>query len=176
MKTIKQLKLLLHTNNITYSFTPLPESILGYFQNDTSGNYIMINSVLEKDKNLYKCILAEEIGHFFTTIGINESLEHITYRTKLYIDKQEEKAIKWACEYLINTDILLQYLSTHIYANLYDLIDFFEVTEKFMIQKLDFMSKMKLHWHIKDKHYLCLSNLPSVYIATFFDTSLIKKI
>lgn len=176
MKTIKQLMQLMSTNEITYSICPLPEDVMGYYQGDLDGDYILINEVLEDDYIKHKCVLAEEVGHYFTTIGVNEPLESITYRKLLLINRQEEKALKWAIDYLIDTDVLLQYLSSDISASLEDLIDYFEVTNDYMIQKLHLMAREKLYWHIRDKHYLCLSNLPSIYIATFFDDSMINKI
>lgn len=169
MKKIHQLKQLIHTNKITYEINSLPEDRLGYYQHSTSGFFIIIDDSLIDDPIMHKCVLAEEVGHYFTTIGKNEPKKGITYRKRVAIDKEEEKAIKWAVDYLIDTARLLQYLSTNLYDRFDELVDYFEVTEEYMLLKLQFMGRQKLHWHIRDLHYLCLSNLPSVHIVTFFD-------
>ncbi len=175
MKTIQQLEQLIYSNEIKYDIRDMPDQILGYYQSGSSGDYILMNSSIEKDPIHFKCVLSEEIGHYFTTSGVNESRKCITYCTKVGIDKEEEKAIRWGIDFLIDTDLLLKYISNFTLATLDDLVDYFQVTEEFMLKKLDFMARIKLYWHVKDKHYLCLSNLPSVYMTTFFDTSLIDK-
>ncbi|BEP28781.1 ImmA/IrrE family metallo-endopeptidase [Helicovermis profundi] len=165
---MKKLLYLLSTNNITYSIVLLPESVLGYFHNDSDGSFILINQSIENNIPLHRCVLAEEIGHYFTTVGINEPLNSILYASNLSILKQEEKAIKWATDFLINTDSLLKYISSNIQCSFNDLIDFFNVTDIFMKEKLKFMSLEHLYWHITDSHYLCLANLPNIFITSRF--------
>lgn len=41
-----------------------------------------------------KCVLAEEIGHYFTCISINEPMNDSTYNHNLMIEKQEMKVMK----------------------------------------------------------------------------------
>lgn len=176
MKTITQLNQLIKSHNITQDIDLLPENLLGFYQHSSSGFYIILKDCPEmhNDDRLYKCVLAHEVGHYFTTIGINEPLKTNTYSKNMRILKEENKADKWAVDYLIDTELLIDYLSTHTLARLEDLIDHFQVTEDFMLKKLKFMSDEKNYWHVRDKQYLCLSNLPSMYIATFFDSSHIE--
>ena len=175
MKTTYQLMQIIRNNNILFEINSLPEDRLGFYQHSSHATVIIIDDSLNNDPIHFKCILAEEIGHYFTTIGDNMPYKGITYRKRVAIDKEEEKAIKWAVDYLIDTTRLLHYLSTNLYDRFDELVDYFEVTEEYLLLKLQFMGRQKLHWHIRDMHYLCLSNLPSVHIATFFDEKFASK-
>lgn len=176
MKTINQLNKLIQTHNIIQDIDLLPKGKLGYYHHSSSGFYIILRDCPEMHNNdrLYKCVLAHEVGHYFTTIGTNEPMKTDTYTKRMRTLKEETKADKWAVNYLIDTDLLIEYLSSHTLAIVEDLVDHFQVTEDFILKKLKFMAEKKNYWHLKDKQYLCLSNLPSMYIATFFDSSRIE--
>ncbi len=59
---------------------------------------IFLDISLKKDKNKHIEVLAEELGHYFTTVGI--SVGNIkTYSDKLELNKVENKADKWATNF-----------------------------------------------------------------------------
>jgi Domain of unknown function (DUF955). len=67
------------------------------------------------DKNLdtiaeKRSIMAEELGHHFTTVGQCISREFYNYSNRLQIDKAEYVALRWAANYLISDDDLLDAL------------------------------------------------------------------
>jgi len=68
-----------------------------------------LESVAEK-----RSIMAEELGHHFTTAGYCISREFYNYSARQYIDKTEYKALRWAANYLISDDALLDALQDGI--------------------------------------------------------------
>lgn len=171
MKNISHLQQLLKDNNILYGLDDLPLNTLGYFQSSESGDYIIIKDCpdIHNDDTLLKCVLAEEIGHYFTTIGRNEPLKSNTYHRNMMIEKEETKAMKWATDYLIDTDLLISYLTDHTLSKIPDIADHFQVTENFVLQKFEFMKRKEEYWKLRDQVYLCLARLPSIFIADLWD-------
>lgn len=76
----------------------------------------------EKEKN---CMLAEELGHHFTTYG------DILDQTDICNRKQELKARAWGIEALANLDLLIEG-----YFNTYDsseLAEYLDITDEFLV-------------------------------------------
>lgn len=176
MKNISHLKQIMKDNNILYGLDKLPQDTYGYFQSSESGNYIILNDCIDIQNNddLLKCVLAEEIGHYFTTIGVNIPYNSNTYHYNLMIEKEEIKALKWATEYLIDTDHLIEYLANHTLAKTPDIAHHFHVTEQFIISKLEFMKRKDEYWQLRDQIYLCLARLPTIFIADLWDEHFIE--
>jgi len=107
----------------------LPETIKGlYYENS-----IAINKGLRtnKEKN---CILAEELGHYFTTIGDILNLKIESNR------KQEIRARNWAIQKLVPFDDLVLAFQKG-YESVYELAEYLDVTEDFMKEALLFYQK-----------------------------------
>jgi len=171
MRNISQLQQLMQENNILFGLDDLPRNTYGYFQSSESGDYIIINDCIDiqNDDALLKCVLAEEIGHYFTTIGINEPVNTNTYHRNMMIEKEETKALKWATDYLIDTELLIAYLADHTLAKVPDIAHHFQVTDNFVINKLEFMKRKDEYWKLRDQIYLCLVRLPTIFIADLWD-------
>lgn len=112
-----------------------------YFYVHGSGPAILCDSSLEKPENrrLHNCVLAEEIGHYFTAPQSNIFKMYgscnLDYLHQLQRSRDEIKALKWAVNYLIpdeqfNKAILDGCQSVH------ELAEFFDVTEWFVYRKL----------------------------------------
>ncbi|KYG88831.1 hypothetical protein A0U40_14100 [[Bacillus] sp. KCTC 13219] len=105
-----------------------------------SDNVIWINkwipSIVEK-----RCVLAEELGHYHTTVG------NILDQTNIINRKQELKARGWAYEKLIPLSNIILAHKSHI-INRYELAEFLNVTEEFLEAALD--------WY-KSKYGLCVT-------------------
>jgi Zn-dependent peptidase ImmA (M78 family) len=63
---------------------------------------VKLNSVVEE-----RSIMAEELGHHFTSVGYCVNRQFYNYSTRLHISKIEYKALRWAANYLISDDDLL---------------------------------------------------------------------
>lgn len=77
-----------------------------------------------------RCILAEELGHHYTTYG------DILDQTKVSNRKQELRARLWAYDKLIGLSGILQGFKAGC-RNRYELAKFLDVTEEFLQEALD---------------------------------------
>lgn len=128
------------------------------------------------DPIMLRSVLAEEIGHYFTTIGNHIPSENMTYNEMLLIEKQENKASKWSTDYLIPTKSLLDCFSVDEYITWAELSRLFQVTEELIKHKLTFMSRELLQWYISDNRVLCLTTLPLLTVGRVFDIDALDEI
>jgi Predicted Zn peptidase len=75
-----------------------------------------------------RCIMAEELGHHFTSCGSNIPREFYHYAARLTISKTEHRALKWAAKYLIPRDKLCPAIENGV-VHTWELADYFNVTE-----------------------------------------------
>ena len=75
-------------------------------------------------------ILAEELGHYFQTVG------DITDQTKIDNQKQEYKARKWAGYKLIPAEDIIDAVN-HGYREVYEIADYLGVDEEFLRECLE---------------------------------------
>ena len=107
----------------------LPENIKGlYYENS-----IAISKRLQTNTER-KCILAEELGHYFTSIGDILNLKIESNR------KQEIRARNWAIQKLVPFDDLVLAFQKG-YESVYELAEYLDVTEDFMKEALLFYQK-----------------------------------
>lgn len=107
----------------------LPERIKGlYYENS-----IVINKKLKTNKER-KCVLAEELGHYFTSVGDILNLKIESNR------KQEIRAKNWAIQKLVPFDELVLAFQEG-YTNVYELSEYFDVTEDFMKESILFYQR-----------------------------------
>lgn len=93
------------------------------------GNKILINAKLENEKEK-SCTLAEELGHYHTTVG------NILDQSVVSNRKQEFKARTWAYNKQIGlTGIINAYKAKC--QNLFEMAEFLDVTEEFLLDALD---------------------------------------
>lgn len=93
-----------------------------------SGNIIWINkslSTIEKS-----CTLAEEVGHYETSVG------DITDLRKTESRKQELKARRWAHQKMIPLDALVHAAQEGV-SNQFELAEHLGVTEEFLLEALE---------------------------------------
>lgn len=98
-------------------------------------NVIWLNKNIETNTEK-SCVLAEEIGHHLTTVGI------IIDQGKLENRRQEKKARRWAYEELLPLSTFIEAYRTGVQSR-YELAEFIGVTEEFLGQAIQ---------HYKEKH------------------------
>ncbi|HHT49022.1 MAG TPA: ImmA/IrrE family metallo-endopeptidase [Firmicutes bacterium] len=91
------------------------------------------------DQSHFRCVLAEELGHFFTTPR-ESIITHYHCRSRIRTYREEYQAMVWAVNYLI-PDHELELALNHMPA--WELIDFFRVDPEFLAFKLK-LSKDRL--------------------------------
>jgi Zn-dependent peptidase ImmA (M78 family) len=164
MITTEKLETIITKCHIIKSFYPLPKSTLGYYYYDGDYYCILINESIKSSERLYRVVLAEEIGHYRTTIGDITPRKYMCYADRLAVDKKELQALKWATDFLIPTETLLKVIKERVASTVQELSDYFFVTHDFFMRKLGFMAKQKDLWDIDEERVLCLYSLPSVFI------------
>lgn len=93
------------------------------------GNSLIINKNINTDEKL--CILAEELGHFKTTVG------NITDQTKIYNRKQEVKARAWGYNESIGLQGLIDAFNKG-YTDAIDIANFLCVDLKFLNDAINY--------------------------------------
>lgn len=123
---------------------------------------IFLDNSLKKDKNKHIEVLAEELGHFFTSVGI--SVGNIkTYSDKLELNKVENKADKWATNFLITEEDIINLINKNITC-IYEMADIIGVSVEILMKKFKYLSKVKQMLDLGNGKYLILTNLPSLII------------
>lgn len=115
----------------------LPDGIKGLYIETGHTRMILLNKTLPLQTEK-RCVLAEELGHYYTTFG------NITDQTDVRNRKHEKRARNWAYEKLITMDKLVEASRLGI-RNRYELAEYLEVTEPFLEEAL---------LHFKEKYGL----------------------
>lgn len=136
MKSLSDIYSLIEDENIELEEVYFKSSNIEgiYFKVSGMNPIIGINKKLLTDTRKYISVLAEEIGHHFTSSGDLTS-ECITYADKLNKSKQEKKARIWAANFLISDEEIIGAL-LNISGTLSGLALHFNVTEEIIKYKL----------------------------------------
>lgn len=96
---------------------------------------IGLNKGLRSNTPLLRCVMAEELGHHFTTVGhcVPREFYHHSMRTRIH--KAEYKALRWAAKYLIPLDKLEGAWIDGL-ANVGELAEHFNVIEHMMLFRI----------------------------------------
>lgn len=92
------------------------------------GNRIAVSKKLRTDKEKC-CVLAEELGHFYKTVG------DITDQSKIENLKQECTARRWAYEKLVGIIDIINAFNIGI-RNRYEMAEYLNVTERFLEESI----------------------------------------
>ena len=92
-------------------------------------NVILINKDLSSIEKA--CVLAEELGHYYTTHG------NILDQSKTENRKQEQRARNWACSRMVTLDKFIDAYKNDV-SNIHEFAELVCVTEEFMQEALDY--------------------------------------
>jgi Zn-dependent peptidase ImmA (M78 family) len=143
---------------------PLPKKIQGFYSFSDSGPQIVMNHNLCEWDPEYRSVLAEEIGHHFTSIHETHPQTGMSYYKRVQHDRIESKAMRWAANFLIPTEQLLCTIEDCSVSCIQELADTFQVTVELVNHKLYYMSCTAPYWTLRSGRELCLASLPSIYI------------
>lgn len=116
-------------------------------------NTITLNSCLETEAEK-KCVLAEELGHHFTSYGNIMDLSKIENR------KQERRARAWAYDRLIGITGLINAYK-HGCRNRYEIAEYLNVSEQFLEEAITYYNE-KYGLYYKIDNYILYFNPLSV--------------
>lgn len=111
-------------NNISTYEMPLSKRNKGFY----ADNVIWINKHLTTNDKI--CTLAEELGHYHTSVGDILDQSNLTNR------KQERQARNWAYKKLIPLDKIIDAFHAGVQSS-YELAKYLNVTEEFLLETLN---------------------------------------
>ena len=126
---------------------------------------ILMANILKSNTIRMTEVLAEELGHHFTSMGDN--IEPKNYFDKVNIDKCEAKALRWVCNFLVPKDELIDELRKRP-ASIDELADGLSVSRDILMQSFYYLSLNNEYLQIEDDEFLILSNYPTLYIYNKF--------
>ncbi|WP_083516105.1 ImmA/IrrE family metallo-endopeptidase [Alicyclobacillus sendaiensis] len=99
--------------------------------------FIVLNPRIERSQVLYRCVLAEELGHYFTVPFYLCYRPFACYADRLTLSRDEFRALRWAARFLIpDGDIDPRHLEN---MTIDELADYFNVTVEIMEVRLKLM-------------------------------------
>ena len=123
---------LAESENIAVGYSMLKSPILGFYWKPVDACPIIgLSFRLHTDRRLHRCVLAEEIGHHFTSSGVRIAKKHHSIQDRLSIDKCEYKALWWAAHHLVPENDLLDIVGEGL-CEIWELAEHFNVTEEMM--------------------------------------------
>lgn len=170
MGRIEDLHQLIESENIILDITDmLPYNVDGiYLKSDASFPVIGINRNIISDKIKYSIVLAEELGHHFTSVG-DSSVMFNSYAKRLQLDKAEIQALKWATEYILPIDKLKPaFLKMHN-RKIDSIYNELEVPHEFLLARLKFLSHRFDCIDLDENTALLLTTLPNIYTIANVD-------
>lgn len=117
-----------------WDFVPPLEAV--YMSSPGIPPVIGLSRSLFDSRAYFRCVLAEEIGHHFTTVGSALPETHFHYSNRLDVSRAEYRALRWAAEYLIPLERLEECLHNNI-SEIWNLAEYFDVTEQMMRFRLN---------------------------------------
>jgi len=123
-----------HLQGVTVMDTDLLEQTLGVYVNSDGRPIILLKKGLDQRSRL--CILAEEVGHYVTTVG------DITDQAKIQNVKQELTARRWAYDQLIEPGDIIMAIKDGA-DSVHALAEYLEVTEDFLVDALAYLKTKK---------------------------------
>ena len=92
---------------------------------------IGLDHSLHSNYRLHRCVMAEELGHHFTSSGVRIAKRHCSTQDRLTIDKIEYKALRWAANFLVPENDLLDAIASGL-IEVWELAEDFDVTDEMM--------------------------------------------
>lgn len=123
---------------IAVEYYDLLPPILGLYWATDEITAIGLDRSLQKNYSLLRCVLAEELGHHFTTTDEDIGKTFYSQHDRIMISKAEYKALRWAALHLMPRADLYSAFDAGI-VHTWELADYFNVTEymvKFRCQLL----------------------------------------
>jgi hypothetical protein len=126
---------------ITYDNIAKRFKTLGLYDNDGASRQIILHAGLKDCPRLHKCILSEELGHHFTSVGVSFYKAANCQFWKLNHIKTELRALKWSSFHLIPDERLLHAIHAERLREIEEFEEYFEVTPELLLFRLRYVKK-----------------------------------
>lgn len=136
MKKLEELFQIIEKENVIFEETDIQyENSKGIYINiPEMPPTIGISKTIVNDSCKYLSIVAEEVGHHFTSVG-NLTIRSKNYSEKLLKNKKENKAKLWAANFLISDEDFVQALHKCV-STPCDMCECFNVTNEILQYKI----------------------------------------
>ena len=101
-----QLLQLAEREKIIVEYWELERPLEAIYWNESGRAAIGLSESLSECRAHYRTVLAEELGHHFTSACDGLSGTYYHYANRVNINREEYRALKWAAQYLIPDDKL----------------------------------------------------------------------
>lgn len=133
-----------------WDFKPPLEGV--YLAHENIPPYIGIAKSVREDEKRMRCILAEELGHHFTSVGSAIPTKIFFYSNRVWTSRVEYRAMKWASQFLLP----LSHIRTAFNKGLFqpwEIADYFGVTPNFAKFRLRLPDIQNIHKEDKDGQF-----------------------
>lgn len=128
-----------HIKVIYKEMSHIPERLHGlYLYDKRFGPLIILGKHLLTNYRLHKCVLAEEIGHLYTSPRTNILTAYTSANLKALMSQDERKALEYATNLLMPNGEFNRAVSEGC-QSVYDLAERFDVTEWLVYRKLEIL-------------------------------------
>jgi Zn-dependent peptidase ImmA (M78 family) len=142
---MEQLLQLVDQERIALSYFDLslsPRRLYGLYFVAREVPHIILHKDLEHNLALHRSILAEELGHHFTVPQSNVIVPYTSYSMKLALSRDESRALRWACDFLMPDVDFRKAIHSGI-TNPHDFAEYFVVTPWLVYRKLRFFIRRR---------------------------------
>lgn len=155
---------LIQDEGILLNYSVLPDGLEGMCHLIDGTSAIVIDERIVINERQYRTVLAEELGHHFTLSWNSVSRRKASIGGTIKYEKAELKAHRWAADYMIPTNPLLESLCQLQPITMESLAEHFAVDESLVTHKLEALAAEKFYWDLENGLRLVLTNLPDVYL------------
>ena len=115
-----------------WDFVPPLEAVFLSLPNGKA--FIGLDKSLKKNIPYMRCVLAEEIGHYYTTVGDHLPVTLFHYAHRITLSQAEHKALRWAAEYLMPADEIRMAYAEGL-REPWEFAERFDVTEQMVLSR-----------------------------------------
>lgn len=138
--------------HVSYQTLLPSRGLLGiYIPSHCGGPLIILDRGLATQSRLARCVLAEELGHHFTSSTQTLLCASFSLERLLETGGLETKALRWACDHLIPLDKLYKALRQG--PTFEDLVNQFDVTREMMFLGLEYRRGRLGRSDVRDAFY-----------------------
>ncbi|MCL6516589.1 ImmA/IrrE family metallo-endopeptidase [Alicyclobacillus sp.] len=100
---------------------------LYFYDRNRDKSFIVLDVTLDFHPILHRCVLAEELGHYFTVPRSKFTKPFASYGDRIQLSRDERRAMTWAAQFLISDEKLNEALAQQ-WNSIKELADYLGVT------------------------------------------------
>lgn len=137
---------------VFWDFAPPLEAV--YWTYPGLPPYIGLSRRILSSTAYFRSILAEELGHHFTTVGQALPKAYFHYRDRLAVSKAEQLALRWAAKYLMPYSRMKKAIKEGA-KEIWELAEYFNVTEELVRVRLSLADIQQLkNFYLHSRTYV----------------------